>query len=239
MTSRSTSCRGDARARRLPRRAPAAEGRVRQLPQAGRRATRATWSRARPSGSSRSCCRCSTTSSGRSRRPPSTRRPSSRTASGSSTARSPTLLAREGLAEVETDGRSTRTRRRRCSRSRPRPPREPCIQVLQKGYRLGDRVLRPARVVVSAGAAGRKAMAKSLYESLGVTKNASAGRDQEGLPQARPRGATPTRTRATRRPRRASRRCRPPTTSSPIPRSASSTTASGRANGQPGLRPPT
>ncbi len=25
------------------------------------------------------------------------------------------------------------------------------IQVLQKGYRLGDRVLRPARVVVSAG----------------------------------------------------------------------------------------
>jgi molecular chaperone GrpE len=25
------------------------------------------------------------------------------------------------------------------------------IQVLQKGYKLGDRVLRPARVVVSAG----------------------------------------------------------------------------------------
>jgi molecular chaperone GrpE (heat shock protein) len=28
------------------------------------------------------------------------------------------------------------------------------IQVLQKGYRLGDRVLRPARVVISAGADG-------------------------------------------------------------------------------------
>jgi molecular chaperone GrpE (heat shock protein) len=27
------------------------------------------------------------------------------------------------------------------------------IQVLQKGYKLGDRVLRPARVVVSAGPA--------------------------------------------------------------------------------------
>ena len=28
------------------------------------------------------------------------------------------------------------------------------IQVLQKGYRLGERVLRPARVVVSSGAEG-------------------------------------------------------------------------------------
>ena len=54
------------------------------------------------------------------------------------------------------------------------------IQVLQKGYRLGDRVLRPARVVVSSGRAGEPArrgvggaMAESLYESLGVPKNAS------------------------------------------------------------------
>ena len=30
------------------------------------------------------------------------------------------------------------------------------IQVLQKGYRLGDRVLRPARVVVSAGTPARR-----------------------------------------------------------------------------------
>jgi molecular chaperone GrpE (heat shock protein) len=28
------------------------------------------------------------------------------------------------------------------------------IQVLQKGYTLGDRVLRPARVVISAGSDG-------------------------------------------------------------------------------------
>ena len=41
----------DARARRVPRRAPAAEGRVRQLPQAGRARPGATWSRAPPSGS--------------------------------------------------------------------------------------------------------------------------------------------------------------------------------------------
>ena len=41
----------DARARRVPRRAPAAEGRVRQLPQAGRARPGATWSRAPASGS--------------------------------------------------------------------------------------------------------------------------------------------------------------------------------------------
>ena len=44
------------------------------------------------------------------------------------------------------------------------------IQVLQKGYPLGDRVLRPARVVISAG---QRTMAKTLYETLGVSKNAS------------------------------------------------------------------
>ena len=46
------------------------------------------------------------------------------------------------------------------------------IEVLQKGYKLGDRVLRPARVVVAAGAA-RGLMATDLYETLGVAKTAS------------------------------------------------------------------
>ena len=46
--------------------------------------------------------------------------------------------------------RSTRTSTRRCSRSRPRRTRARSLEVLQKGYRLGDRVLRPARVVVAA-----------------------------------------------------------------------------------------
>ena len=48
------------------------------------------------------------------------------------------------------------------------------IQVLQKGYRLGDHVLRPARVVVSSGAPGSRrgagvggsSVAESLYETL-------------------------------------------------------------------------
>ena len=79
--------------------------------------------------------------------------------------------------------RSTRTRRRRSSRSRPMRRRATVIQVLQKGYRLGDHVLRPARVVVSVGAAARRPgadgprrgnVATSFYETLGVPKNASA-----------------------------------------------------------------
>jgi hypothetical protein len=31
------------------------------------------------------------------------------------------------------------------------------IQVLQKGYKLGDRVLRPARVVISQGSESQRA----------------------------------------------------------------------------------
>ena len=38
------------------------------------------------------------------------------------------------------------------------------IEVLQKGYRLGDHVLRPARVIIAV---------TTLYETLGVPKNAS------------------------------------------------------------------
>ena len=59
------------------------------------------------------------------------------------------------------------------------------IQVLQKGYSLGDKVLRPARVVVAAPKEPRRSGLSTLYEVLGVAKNASPGRDQEGVPQAR------------------------------------------------------
>ena len=99
-------------------------------------------------------------------------------------------LAREGLVEVETEG-AFDPHTQEALLSQPSEADEgTVIQVLQKGYRLGDRVLRPARVVVSAGAPARPgdggAMPSSLYETLGVPKNALGGRDQEGLPQARP-----------------------------------------------------
>jgi molecular chaperone GrpE len=60
-------------------------------------------------------------------------------------------LAREGLVEVETEGAfDPHTQEALLSQPSDQPEGD-VIQVLQKGYKLGDRVLRPARVVVSAG----------------------------------------------------------------------------------------
>ena len=60
-------------------------------------------------------------------------------------------LAREGLVEVETNGKFD-PHTQEALLSQPSEQDEGnVVQVLQKGYRLGDRVLRPARVVVSAG----------------------------------------------------------------------------------------
>ena len=69
---------------------------------------------------------------------------------------------------------------------------------------------------------------KDYYQVLGVAKNASAGRDQEGVPQARPAATTPTRTLGTPTPRSGSRRSPPPTTCSETRTSASATTRSAR-----------
>jgi molecular chaperone GrpE len=60
-------------------------------------------------------------------------------------------LAREGLVEIETDGKFD-PHVHEALLSQPSSADEgTIIDVLQKGYRLGDRVLRPARVVVSQG----------------------------------------------------------------------------------------
>ena len=59
-------------------------------------------------------------------------------------------LAREGLVEIEADGRFD-PYVHEALLSQPSAAEEgSVIEVLQKGYRLGDRVLRPARVVVAA-----------------------------------------------------------------------------------------
>jgi len=64
------------------------------------------------------------------------------------------LLVREGLAEVETAGKFD-PHTQEALLSQPSDEEEgTVIEVLQKGYRLGDRVLRPARVVISAGSDG-------------------------------------------------------------------------------------
>ena len=60
-------------------------------------------------------------------------------------------LAKEGLVEVETDG-AFDPHTQEALLAQPSDAAEgTVVQVLQKGYKLGDRVLRPARVVVSAG----------------------------------------------------------------------------------------
>jgi molecular chaperone GrpE len=59
------------------------------------------------------------------------------------------VLEREGLAEIETKGKFD-PHVHEALLSQPSDADEGnVIEVLQKGYRLGDRVLRPARVVVA------------------------------------------------------------------------------------------
>ena len=60
-------------------------------------------------------------------------------------------LAREGLVEVETDGQFDPHVHEALVSQPSELDEGAVIEVLQKGYRLGDRVLRPARVVVSQG----------------------------------------------------------------------------------------
>ena len=60
-------------------------------------------------------------------------------------------LAREGLVEVETGGKFDPHTQEALLTQPSEADEGHVIQVLQKGYRLGDRVLRPARVVVSSG----------------------------------------------------------------------------------------
>jgi molecular chaperone GrpE len=60
-------------------------------------------------------------------------------------------LAKEGLVEVDTDG-AFDPHTQEALLAQPSDADEgTVIQVLQKGYKLGDHVLRPARVVVSQG----------------------------------------------------------------------------------------
>jgi molecular chaperone GrpE len=60
------------------------------------------------------------------------------------------LLRKEGLVEVETDGVfDPHVHEALLSQSAEGAAQGDVIQVLQKGYRLGGRVLRPAQVIVA------------------------------------------------------------------------------------------
>ncbi len=58
-------------------------------------------------------------------------------------------MAREGLTEIETEGPFDPHSQEALLAQPSNEPEGTVIQVLQKGYRLGDRVVRPARVVVA------------------------------------------------------------------------------------------
>jgi molecular chaperone GrpE len=59
-------------------------------------------------------------------------------------------LRREGLAEIETSDRFDPHVHEALLSQPSDQPEGSIIEVVQKGYRLGDRVVRPARVVVAA-----------------------------------------------------------------------------------------
>jgi molecular chaperone GrpE len=61
-------------------------------------------------------------------------------------------LAKEGLVEIETEGEFDPHVHEALLTQPSEEADGAILQVIQKGYRLGDRVLRPARVVVSQGA---------------------------------------------------------------------------------------
>jgi molecular chaperone GrpE len=61
------------------------------------------------------------------------------------------LLAREGVVEVETTGLFDPHTQEALLTQPSDEPEGTVIQVLQRGFKLGDHVLRPARVVISSG----------------------------------------------------------------------------------------
>jgi molecular chaperone GrpE len=61
------------------------------------------------------------------------------------------LLSREGVVEVETDGRFDPHTQEALLTQTSDEPEGTVIQVVQRGFKLGEHVLRPARVVVSSG----------------------------------------------------------------------------------------
>jgi molecular chaperone GrpE len=61
------------------------------------------------------------------------------------------MLASEGLVEVDTHGMFDPHTQEALLSQPSEQPEGTVIQVLQPGYKLGDHVLRPARVIVSSG----------------------------------------------------------------------------------------
>ena len=89
------------------------------------------------------------------------------------------LLERNGVKEIDTAGAFDPHVHEALLAQPSEADEGSVIDVVQKGYTLGDRVVRPARVVVAAAPPQPlepprlRPMADTLYETLGVPKNAS------------------------------------------------------------------
>ena len=108
---------------------------------------------------------------------------SSSRAWSSSSSRSRDALRKEGLVEIETDG-AFDPHVHEALLTQPGDDAEPgsVLEVVQRGYRVGDKVVRPARVIVARMSSGA-----NPYEVLGVAEERVRRRDQEGVPEARAR----------------------------------------------------
>jgi molecular chaperone GrpE len=85
-------------------------------------------------------------------------------------------LKREGLAEIETNGRFD-PHVHEALLSQPSEAEEGSVlEVVQKGYKLGDRVVRPARVVVAAQGLVRDS---GQVEGVSGEPGGSPGSEQE------------------------------------------------------------
>ena len=80
------------------------------------------------------------------------------------------VLEKHGVKRLEPLGRSsTRTFIRRCSRCPTRVPAGTVVQVMQPGYTIGERVLRPALVGVVKG--GPKALRRKPPRTTTAVSN--------------------------------------------------------------------
>ena len=197
-------------------------------------ASRPRSSSARTKRWSSSCCPCSTTSSSRS---PSARRRRARRcarASSSCTRELVGVLEKAGLERIDTDGKPFDPNVHEAVLHDDGDGEPAVVETHAHGLPLEG-----TRAAAGDGARSRRGRPsrwrRSGSGSRRTTTRCSASRrdairqGHHAAPTASSRSSTtPTRTRVTRTPRSASRRCRPRTTCSATPRSARSTTRSAR-----------
>ncbi len=154
------------------------------------------------------------------------------------------LLAGHGVEEIPASGEQFDPTVHEAIASTPSPdhPEGTVIEVIEKGYRQADHVLRPTRVVIASGRRRRRRRREgSGRTGWMISTPRSASRRPRAPMRSRRRIAswpgctTRTPTRATPRPRSASRRSPTPTTCSRTPTSGREYDArlqfGGRANG--------